>query len=462
MIGDAVRRRLIKGIGANIYSQVVIAGIQLVGIPILLRAWGTHTYGEWLILFALPSYLSMTDLGFSISAANDMTAQVARGNKSEALAVFQSIFAFLIFVTVIMITVIVATLFLLPDSYFFHLVQYSSSKTRLILLLLTCSVFMRIFDGINQAGFRSNGEYAVHATIYTTVGLTQQLSIWVTALLGYGLLGAALSYTVVTLVCIPCTSLFLVVRHRWLRFGFKSARFHEVRRLSVPALGNVGIPLAQSLSNQGMVIIVGTILGPSTLVAFSTLRTLTRLAFQILIGISNAAEPEFASFALETDTRYLENLFGQIMRLSFWSASPLILILFFFGNVIFKAWTSGKVPMNETLFLWLLATVMSQTLWNGSLSALRALNRHTTAAGFQFITSAIGVILSIVFLKETRSVSYAGFSLFVSDIILMQFITRRACSSINISLPHLLRFTLDPRPLFGFVSRSLIDGVKRS
>ena len=86
-----VTRRILHGLGANAYAQLVIIIIQLAGVPILLHAWGTQLYGEWLILFAIPSYLSMTDLGFSQSAGNDMSARMARGDTAGTLAEFQSL-----------------------------------------------------------------------------------------------------------------------------------------------------------------------------------------------------------------------------------------------------------------------------------------------------------------------------------------------------------------------------------
>src|SRR5205823_6843927 len=94
-------RRIAKGFGANAYDQVVTVIIQIVGVPILLHAWGAQLYGEWLILFAIPAYLSMTDLGFSQSAGNDMTARVARGDRNGALGVFQSLNLLILVVTVV-------------------------------------------------------------------------------------------------------------------------------------------------------------------------------------------------------------------------------------------------------------------------------------------------------------------------------------------------------------------------
>jgi hypothetical protein len=86
-----VLRRIRNGLGANLYSQIATVIVQLVGAPILLHAWGAQLYGEWLVLSAIPAYLSMSDLGFSQSAGYDMTALVARNDRAGALAVFQSL-----------------------------------------------------------------------------------------------------------------------------------------------------------------------------------------------------------------------------------------------------------------------------------------------------------------------------------------------------------------------------------
>src|SRR5690554_5642535 len=90
-VDASVVRRVLSGTGANAYGQAVTVVVQLIGVPILLNAWGTRLYGEWLTLFAIPAFLAMTDLGFSHSAANDMTGRVSRADRSGALSVFQSL-----------------------------------------------------------------------------------------------------------------------------------------------------------------------------------------------------------------------------------------------------------------------------------------------------------------------------------------------------------------------------------
>jgi len=81
---SSVRRRLVRGFGASAMGPVVTALVQLVSVPVFLRFWGAHLYGEWMVLSAIPTYLSLSDTGFGSVAGDDMTMRVARGDRAGA------------------------------------------------------------------------------------------------------------------------------------------------------------------------------------------------------------------------------------------------------------------------------------------------------------------------------------------------------------------------------------------
>ncbi len=109
---SVVFKQILHGAGANVYGKgVIIIIIQLAGVPILLHYRGTRFYGEWLIPFATPSYLSMIDLGFS---------------QSELF---------------------IATL---PIQNWLHFPELSTSAMRWILWLLAAEVLIKLIDGPNS------------------------------------------------------------------------------------------------------------------------------------------------------------------------------------------------------------------------------------------------------------------------------------------------------------------------
>src|ERR1700732_356223 len=87
---STLRGRLMRGLSATALSPVVTAVVQLVSVPVLLHAWGAAKYGDWLLLSAIPSYLTLSDLGFGDASGSDMSMRVAANDREGALQTFQS------------------------------------------------------------------------------------------------------------------------------------------------------------------------------------------------------------------------------------------------------------------------------------------------------------------------------------------------------------------------------------
>lgn len=442
-----VLRRLRNGLGANIYSQGVTVIVQLVGVPILLHSWGTRLYGEWLILSAIPSYLSMSDMGYSQSAANDMTARVARGDRCGALIMFQSLNAWAILVAASGVFLVTGLLWTLPLQDWLHLFKISTNEARWILWLLSAEIILRLHNGLIHAGFRANGNYALHVVLDNTVRLVQFTGIWTVALMGGGPVGAAGAYLGVRVVLTPVMALVLTRRHRWLRFGFKQAKRSELRRLTMPALANMAMPLAQALNTQGMVLVVGATLGPMAVVTFSTLRTLTRLALQMVLSVKDAAEPELAHAYGANNLALMESLYVNSIRAGLWLALSAALGLLVFGDYILRMWTHGKVAMSLLLFVWLLSSAVAGVLWNSSLIVLKAANRHLRATTVLVFASVAVVAVTGILLFATRNLANAGLALLGSDVVMTLYTQYAASKLLAINpLTSLIR-AFNPCPL---------------
>ncbi|MBP1610667.1 MAG: hypothetical protein H6Q04_2902 [Acidobacteria bacterium] len=421
-----VRNRFLTGFSANIYDQVVTSVIQLAGVPIFLHVWGTELYGEWLIVFAIPAYLSMTDLGFSQSAANDMTARVARGDHSAALSVFQSLIAFVFTSLALMFVLASMLIFALHIENWIHPAEMSLTEARWTLWFLSVAVLVQLPDGITHAGFRSCGEYALHSGLNGTARLIQFASLWVVVLAGGRPVSAAATFCLVRAIATAAFTGLLLFRHRWLHYRVEHATRAELRRLFRPALANVAVPMAQGLNIQGMLLAVGAILGPLAVVTFSTLRTLSRLVLQLVFSISHAAEPELAA-AYGTGNKSLGRLlFVQSLRAGFWLGLMCAVGLALFADSILAIWTHGKVTMNNLLFSWLLASAVASILWYGGLIVLKAANKHLRAASLYVLSSGAAVALGAVLMTWSGNVAEAGLALLLMDAVMMACTLRAA------------------------------------
>ena len=117
-------------------------------------------------------------------------------------------------------------------------------------------VLVKLTEGVSHAGLRSEGDYPLHSILYASVALAQNIAIWLLAVLGAGPGGRSrdvLGPTGRTSVLHPST----LHRHPWLKFGVRHARASELRRSVRPVTANLSMPLAQALSVQGNVLLIG-------------------------------------------------------------------------------------------------------------------------------------------------------------------------------------------------------------
>lgn len=455
---DAIKKRFAKGFGANVYGQVVVAIIQLVGVPILLSAWGKQLYGEWLILFAIPSYLSLTDLGFSQSAANDMCARMVRKDEAGALAVFQSLLMLVAGAAALGIIIVSVVLWLLPLQGWLHFAAMDTGQVRWVLWLLAAEVLVRLIGGTNHAGFRAGGEYDFHVAIYYTTLLVQYAAIWFVALLGHGPAIAAAAFLLVRVVATIGATILLLNRQRWLRYGRTLASRAELRRLLKPALANVGLPLAQAVNIQGMVLVVGGVLGPLAVVVFATLRTLARLALQGVLSVSHALEPELAFAWGAGDKPLLRRLYLYGLAASFWLALAAGVVLHFLGSWIVGVWTHHQVAMNMLLFDWLILSSVAGACWYSGLILRKAANRHLRAAIWYVAASLAAVVVAVLALRFTGRLADAGLVLLITDIVMVVYILHTTKRLIGVSAVRILLALIDPRA----VVRPMFEGVLRA
>ena len=93
---SSIKKRLFGNFGGSTYALLVTTLTQLFSIPLFLHFWGSSAYGEWLVLSAIASYLSLSDVGFSKVASNRMAMLVASNNYERARMILHSASVFLL------------------------------------------------------------------------------------------------------------------------------------------------------------------------------------------------------------------------------------------------------------------------------------------------------------------------------------------------------------------------------
>lgn len=451
MPDTSVLKRLLQGGGASAYGSVVAVVVQLVGVPILLHAWGAQLYGEWLVLFAIPAYLSLTNLGYSLAIANEMTMRIARGDRAGTLAAFQSLIALVTITGLLVGAALLLAMTLLPVPDWLGLHGIAPHAVRATIVLLGLEVLLQLLGGVASAGFRAVGDFGLGVALGTSVQLLQYVALWGVALAGFGVTAAAAAFMGVRLLGYPPVLLVLARRHPWLRLGFRAAEWRLIRMLGGPSLANLMLTLANALKNQGLVLVVNALLGPIAVAVFSVTRTLTRLPLRAVYVVSQAIEPELARASGAANRMLEHRLFQTGLRAGLWLAVGAGLLLYIAGDDILRLWTHGRIAFDGPLFLWLTGSAICASLWHSALSGLQALNRHQRAVWGYVVGACAMLGLSWVLAAAVGKVQGVGLAMFVGDALLAAYVVREASRVINIPLADLCIRAANPLPLWNDV-----------
>ena len=283
--------RLLRGIGANAFSQLVIIGLQLALVPVLATHWGLKLYGVWLMLFTIPSYLALGDFGFATAAGVDMTMKVARGDRAGTLVTYHSALAAITFVSTSVFLVALLVCALLPGHWLNFGIGVSPGAIRITLVLIVAYGLICLASSLLMAGFRCSGLYATGVMGQSVTQLAEGFACIVTVLLGGSLLAAATAYVATRTVCVVGQALMLTFQVPWLRLGYRGANLDEIKRLAKPAAAALALPFAQAVFLQGTPVVLGAATGAATVPVFTTVRTLIRAGVQFTTLLNHALMP---------------------------------------------------------------------------------------------------------------------------------------------------------------------------
>jgi O-antigen/teichoic acid export membrane protein len=204
-----------------------------------------------------------------------------------------------------------------------------------------------------------------------------------------------------------------------------------------PSLSYMAFPIGNALSIQGMVSIIGSILGPEKLVIFSTARTLTRMSTQLSQMVKQNIEPEL-SFALgEGNLNRAKKLHAFVCQTSISVTLLGGIFLIFTGPVIIKIWTANKVQLDYPLFITLIISTIINSVWLASSSVSISINKHASIALTYLLSTGLAIICSYFGLQYFGLFS-AGVNLIIIDLLMWVFVSQKTRQILKLSIENYL------------------------
>jgi O-antigen/teichoic acid export membrane protein len=278
--------------------------------------------------------------------------------------------------------------------------------------------------------------YAFGSFLKSVISLAAFCASMVPIVLGYGPRTMALVYAVASALGTLTLCLFVRKDIPWIEFGWKHARFSEIRRLASPAFAFMGFPIGIALNLQGTLIAVGYALGPVDVAIFASARTVSRVALQMVQMVNATFWPELSLAYGAKDVALTRTLHRRACQLALVIAVFVVAGMMTVGPYFLHHWTGGHVPPSRPLLAILLLVVVLYSLWSTSSTLAAATNQHQRLAAWYIV--ATGVTVLFTYLLAVRYGLYgAAASLIISEVIMNLYV-----------LPASLRIAHDTFPEF--------------
>lgn len=386
--GSALVRRFVFGFGANAFGQLVSIAIQVFSLPLFLTYWSASTYGGWVLLSAIPGYLTMADVGMISVAGNRMMMSMARNDVDEARRIFHTAHLFLTVMCLGLFALTTPLVLLLP------LPDYVTLDGRIALAALMAAVLVAIYGGLAEAVFKATDRYPQG----TMLGHVARLAEWagyMVGLLAFGsFAGVALTGLLGRTIATGTMIALAQSQSRGLDLGYRHASARDLAGMVGPAVSFMAFPLANALSFQGVTLVVGALAGPSAVALFTVYRTVARVAVQVTSIFSLALWPEFSRAYGRDGARGVSPIYKLAAVLGIGSALVLSLALYLIGPWLLSVWTHGRIPFEPVLMAWMLAYAAVGGAWHVPRTLLQSTNRHVSLSAWCLAVGALCVALA--------------------------------------------------------------------
>ena len=386
--------RIARGLAANIGGIGVTLAIQLVSVPVFLAAWGVHTYGEWLVLSAVPTYVALSDLSFSSVAGNSMVMLEAAGKRQDAITLGRRLWSIVTVMTGIAVLAAVA-IALVFGGAFGSTAAIPASEAKIVLVALFLQVAVGNQYGVLDAWYRAGGRYPLGATMRQIGRLLEFGALIGVVLIGVRPGAAAIAFLAGSAAGFSVSWVVLKRTVPWSTFRLEQPHLLTVRELLAPGVAYMAFPIGNALSLQGLTIVVGGTLGVAAVVVFSTTRTLTRVVLQAMSSINSAIWPELSRSVGSDRVDEARAILRRATQVSLAVSLSLIVLLALLGPSIIRSWTHGIVDPPRELLYVLLLVVVGNSVSNTLATVLYATNQHKRLAMVYLLGVVVAVLAAI-------------------------------------------------------------------
>jgi O-antigen/teichoic acid export membrane protein len=378
--------RLVRRLLGNYLFQTMNLGVRLVEnlllVPLYIYAWGPILYKDWIILFALASFLSWCTLGIDEYFGNLFLRDVSLGD----FATLRRRVRLSLFVATCVTLVICVPLYaVLAFGDFRSMLRLSvmDDATALhCLVAMTLPLWVWFGAAVLRGCYRAYGDFSRGECIFAIYNASQIGAAAVALALKVPPQG--LAFVFMTGPILYAVGMTIDIRRRYpeVTLGFAIPTAREWREIVPQSLYYFTSPLATALNMNGILLFFGAMgIGALETVQFNVLRVFTGITRQLgANSFAIGSGIEMARQMNQGDRAACQRLYAATGRIVSIIGGVLAGVSLPLSGPFVTLWTHGTVAADRPLILSFLIGIMLAAPGRASLMLLRYTNNANAVA----------------------------------------------------------------------------------
>lgn len=414
-----IQNRAFSGTLVGFLNMAFTLGETVIKVPILLHFWGNETYGVWLSLAALHGLIITLDTGHQQYVGNKLNLQYSQGGVDLAQSTLASGFKMATLLGGLETALAIGLVIFGVTGKMLGLAIDDPQRGWLgIALILYVAKWWLTgsIGGVVTKIYVTRGYYARGLLWGTWRQVLEFLILIACAVLGYGIFT-----TLMVIITLLSLNSLLIFRDLWRLFpefrpwwsgGSWHEAFENISRSVVLTFNKI---FDQSSVN-GLILLVGSVLGSAMVPAFTTIRTVANIFTKATSIFVNPLSPDMARFHVTGNHTQLRSLFAASWLINGFLINLGLVASLFIIEPLYLIWTRGRLTFDWTVYLFIAFSVSLVNFGAPLFQYLQSIN-HLKALSAITISRGVIVFGGAALLIPLLGVTGAAIPLTVGELI---------------------------------------------
>ena len=350
--------------------------VQIVTVPLYLKYWGVSRYGDWLIIFSIPSFIGLSDLGLGTAVNYQLVKLLSTNNYIKANKLLNSSFYFIFSLSTFTCLIFIAVMFIFPLHVVFGFKFTSIYEFRITFIILSIYVLLSIVLTLPLGLYRSIGIFSRGQILGSLFKGIEFFSIVVLVFLGGSFITVSIIYLVIRICFILTILKDISIKAPWIKLLKPFIDFKIISPLFKSSFSFMAISFGQALSGQGLIFLVGSNGSSLEVVMFSTIRTFINVFKQIVGFINNSFWGEISIAYANNNKDLFQNHIKKLYHFNIFFSLLGAIILYLFGINIINIWTHSSFVVDTYFFYLMIISIVIENSYTSNWSVLMSINQH--------------------------------------------------------------------------------------